>query len=290
MELMFRNLSKSYGDIRALDDFSLKISEGIYGILGPNGAGKSTLMKLISDNTTRSGGEILFDGMDILVLGKSFRGVLGYMPQEQGYYENMSAYAFLSYIARLKGISKRNTKVEIKRLLELVNLSSVAHKKLGCYSGGMKQRVLLAQALLGDPKVLILDEPTAGLDPKERIRIRNFIATLAQNRIIIMATHIVGDIESISNYIILMKNGKLLCSMSYNELINSISGSIWQIVVDLDKAVSVQSRYPVGSMIARDGRMTMRIVATREDAPQGAVCITDEKLTLEDVYLYYLGQ
>ena len=187
MKLELIDLTKQYGNYTALDHANITFTEGIYGILGANGAGKSTMMNLLTDNITRTGGKILFNGTDILDLGKDFRRVLGYMPQQQGFYENMTAQTFLFYMAEIKGVPKKQAAREIDDLLEVTNLSRVRHKKLGGYSGGMKQRVLLAQALLGDPQVVILDEPTAGLDPKERIRIRNFISSLSRNRIILLA-------------------------------------------------------------------------------------------------------
>ena len=208
MELKLIDLTKQYGNFTALDHVNITFTEGIYGILGANGAGKSTMMNLLTDNIPRTEGQILFDGTDILKLGKDFRRVLGYMPQQQGYYEHMTAQTFLYYVADLKAIPKKQAKAEIEKLLEITNLSDVRHKKLGGYSGGMKQRVLLAQALLGDPKVVILDEPTAGLDPKERIR--NFISSLSRGRIILLATHIVSDIESISDQILMMKHGHVV--------------------------------------------------------------------------------
>lgn len=210
MQLELIDLTKRYGDFVALDHLNITFTAGIYGILGANGAGKSTMMNLLTDNISRSNGKILYDGTDILKLGKDFRKILGYMPQQQGFYEHMTAQTFLYYMADLKGIPKRQAAQEIDDLLDATNLSDVRHKKLGGYSGGMKQRVLLAQALLGDPKVVILDEPTAGLDPKERIRIRNFISAMSRNRIILLATHIVSDIESISDQILMMKKGQMV--------------------------------------------------------------------------------
>lgn len=209
MQLELKDLTKKYGGMTALDHISVKFTPGIYGILGANGAGKSTMMNLLTDNISRTGGEILFDGVDILKLGKDFRRVLGYMPQQQGFYEHMTAQTFLYYMAELKAVPKKQAKTEIENLLSITNLANVRHKRVGGFSGGMKQRVLLAQALLGDPKVVILDEPTAGLDPKERIRIRNFISEISNDRIILLATHIVSDIESISDQILMMKNGIL---------------------------------------------------------------------------------
>ncbi len=247
MTLELLDLTKQYGNFTALDHVNITFTEGIYGILGANGAGKSTMMNLITDNIFRTAGKILFDGTDILKLGRDFRQVLGYMPQQQGYYEHMTAQTFLSYMADLKAIPKREAREEIEKLLEITNLSDVRHKKLGGFSGGMKQRVLLAQALLGDPKVVILDEPTAGLDPRERIRIRNFIAELSRERIILLATHIVSDIESISDEVLMMKRGK---------------------VVGLD----------------RPDRLIERVAQeVRESVVPG-------HFSLEDVYLYYLGE
>ncbi len=247
MKLELLNLTKQYGNFTALDHVNITFTEGIYGILGANGAGKSTMMNLLTDNIPRTEGQILFDGTDILKLGKDFRRVLGYMPQQQGYYEHMTAQTFLSYMADLKAIPKKQAKEEIEKLLEITNLSDVRHKKLGGYSGGMKQRVLLAQALLGDPKVVILDEPTAGLDPKERIRIRSFIADLSRERIILLATHIVSDIESISDQILMMKHGRVVGMDRPDRLIENVAQEV------------------------------------RESVVPG-------HFSLEDVYLYYLGE
>lgn len=222
MELAITNLTKRYGNSLALDSFSVTFSPGIYGILGANGAGKSTLMNLISDNIKRDGGTIAFDGMEILEKGKDFRAILGYMPQQQGIYEKMTAVSFVSYLARLKGLKGREMRIQVEQVLKLCNLWSVKNKAVGQFSGGMKQRVLLAQALLGDPKVLILDEPTAGLDPKERVRIRSFIKGLAKDRIVLLATHIVSDIESIADNVLLMKKGKLLKLDTPANLISSL--------------------------------------------------------------------
>ena len=222
MELKLTNVQKRYGKLLALRDFSVTFTPGIYGILGANGAGKTTMMNLITDNIKRNGGSITFDGREILEMGDKFRAVLGYMPQQQGVYEQMTAESFVTYIARLKGLRGSDLAAQVKNVLELTNLADVRHKKIGGFSGGMKQRVLLAQALLGDPKVLILDEPTAGLDPKERVRIRNFIKELAADRIVLLATHIVSDIESIADQVLLMKKGQLLRMAPPEELIAAI--------------------------------------------------------------------
>ena len=244
MELKLTNLTKRYGKLTALRSFSVTFEPGIYGVLGANGAGKTTMMNLITDNIKRDGGSITFDGREILEMGDEFHSILGYMPQQQGVYEQMTTESFVTYIARLKGLKGKALAAGVNGVLELANLNGLRHKKIGQLSGGMKQRVLLAQALLGDPKVLILDEPTAGLDPKERVRIRNFIKELAKDRIVLLATHIVSDIESIADQVLLMKNGKFLRMAPPAELIAAIPAD-WE---------------PVAY-----------------------------RLSLEDVYLYFLG-
>ncbi|HIQ67314.1 MAG TPA: ATP-binding cassette domain-containing protein [Candidatus Faecousia excrementigallinarum] len=222
MELELREVTKKFGDKVALDRFSFTFRTGIYGILGANGAGKSTMMNLITDNLRRDGGSITYDGVEIKKLGADFRRVLGYMTQQQGLYEGMTAESFLVYMARLKEIPRKAVPGEIRRVLEMSNLADVSHKKVGEFSGGMKQRVLLAQALLGDPRVMILDEPTAGLDPKERARLRDHIYRRAQDRIVLLATHIVSDIEAIADCILLMKEGRLLRAGTAAQLIASL--------------------------------------------------------------------
>ena len=211
MKLEIKNLSKTYvkGKPKSLDNLSTEFTSGVYGILGPNGAGKSTLMNIIADNIKADSGEVLYNGENIIKLGKDFRNILGYMPQQQGIYKSFTGRRFLWYMASLKGIPKKEAKERIENVLNLVNLKDHADKKLGAYSGGMKQRILIAQALLNDPEVLLLDEPTAGLDPMERIRIRNFISEIAINKIVIITTHIVSDIQYISKEILLMNKGKL---------------------------------------------------------------------------------
>lgn len=222
MELTIQNISKQYGSKIALKDFSYTFCQGIYGILGANGAGKSTLLGLITDNVKRDGGQILLNGKDILQQGKAFRRLLGFMPQQQGLYEGMTVTGFLAYMARLKEIPGGRIREEIKRVLPLTNMEEAAHKKCYALSGGMRQRLLLAQALLGDPKILILDEPTAGLDPRERGRLRDHIARLAQDRIVLLATHIVSDIEAIADDVLLMREGSLIRNGSPADLIESL--------------------------------------------------------------------
>ncbi len=225
MELRIEHLMKRYGEKVALADFSYTFTPGIYGILGANGAGKSTLMNLITDNVSRDGGSILFDGTEILKLGKAFRAAVGYMPQQQGMYDDFSARAFLRYMAEIKQIPAKQARAQIEQLLEVVNLREVAHKKVGGFSGGMRQRVILAQALLGEPKVLILDEPTAGLDPKARLRLRRYIADLAQDRIVFLTTHIVSDIESIARDVLLMQEGSIVAHGTPEDLMARVGGS-----------------------------------------------------------------
>ena len=224
MELTIQSLTKTYGNKVALREFSYTFTPGIYGILGANGAGKSTLMNLITDNVKRDSGEILWNGTDILKLGREFRREVGYMPQQQGMYPDYSARDFLHYMAAIKELHRTESRTQIEELLAVVNLSEDAHKRLGGFSGGMRQRVLLAQALLGDPKILILDEPTAGLDPKERLRLRQYISDLARNKIVFLTTHIVSDIESIANDVLLMKQGELVAHGAPDALIAAVHG------------------------------------------------------------------
>ena len=293
MELQLEHLSKTYGTVQALKDISYTFKPGIYGILGANGAGKSTMINLITDNVARdkgsAGGSILYDGQDILKLGSRFRGIIGYMPQQQGFYEDFSPKAFLRYMAEIKGIKGKNekgqtVKEQIDELLEVVNLTGVAYKKIGGFSGGMKQRVLLAQALLGDPDILILDEPTAGLDPKERIAIRNYIAELSRNKIILFATHVVSDIECIADYVLLLKKGEIIAMGTPVELIEKMHGKVAEITCTLDEVGKLQEKYHIGNIRQRKNGIALRLVG--DELPDEAV-IVDENIDLEDVYLYY---
>ena len=293
MELQLEHLSKTYGTVQALKDISYTFKPGIYGILGANGAGKSTMINLITDNVARdkgsASGSILYDGQDILKLGSRFRGIIGYMPQQQGFYEDFSPKAFLRYMAEIKGIKGKNekgqtVKEQIDELLEVVNLTGVAYKKIGGFSGGMKQRVLLAQALLGDPDILILDEPTAGLDPKERIAIRNYIAELSRNKIILFATHVVSDIECIADYVLLLKKGEIIAMGTPVELIEKMHGKVAEITCTLDEVGKLQEKYHIGNIRQRKNGIALRLVG--DELPDEAVMV-DENIDLEDVYLYY---
>ena len=292
MELKITDLKKTYGNVKALKGINYTFTPGVYGILGANGAGKSTMINLITDNVSRdsnNGGNILYDGEDILKLGKKFRAIVGYMPQQQGFYEDFSPKAFLKYMAEVKGLKRKNEEgksvaQQIDELLEVVNLTSVAYKKIGGFSGGMKQRVLLAQALLGNPKVLILDEPTAGLDPKERIGIRNYIAELSKDKIILFATHVVSDIECIADKVLLLKSGEIIATGTPVELIESMAGKVGEITCTLDEVGELQKEYKIGNIRQRKNGLALRVVG--DELPQEAVKVGDN-IDLEDVYLYY---
>lgn len=286
MKLELIDLRKSYGDVHALDGISYTFEPGLYGILGANGAGKSTMINLITDNVARDkdGGRILYDGKDILDLGKNFRGLVGYMPQQQGFYDDFTPRTFLDYMGEVKGLKRSEIKLEINKLLEIVNLTSVANKKIGGFSGGMKQRVLLAQALLGNPSILILDEPTAGLDPKERIAIRNYISKLSRNKIILFATHVVSDIECIADEVLLIKKGKLIKHGTPVELIESMQGKVGEITCNIEQASDLQHRYKVGNIRQRKDGLALRIVG--DNLPDMAELVQNN-IDLDDVYLYY---
>lgn len=284
MKLEIRNLTKTYGEVQALKGISLTLENGIYGLLGANGAGKSTLIHLLTDNVKREKGTILWEGTDILTLGKEYRRLLGYMPQQQGYYENFSAEAFLMYMAQLKGLSKKEAKNRVQELLSIVNLQAYQKERVGTFSGGMKQRLLLAQALLNDPKLLILDEPTAGVDPQERIRIRNFISEIAGERIVILATHIVSDVEAIAKEIILLKKGNLIEQGTPYELLEKMRSYVYEIQISQAQLKEIQNRYIVSNLRHTREGLAVKIISERppkEYPMQAAVA------NLEDVYLYY---
>lgn len=289
MVLELRELKKSYGTVRALKGISYTFRQGIYGILGANGAGKSTLLHLITDNVARdaAGGGIYYEGQDILKLGKDFLGRVGYMPQQQGFYEDFTPMAFLRYMASLKGLRGRDARKQIGELLEIVNLTDSANRKIGGFSGGMKQRVLLAQALLGNPEILILDEPTAGLDPKERIGIRNYVAEMSKNKIILLATHIVNDVACIADRVLLLKEGEIAAEGSPKELTASMAGKVGEIVCRPEEVHRLQKEYKVGSIRQREKGTILRLAGDK--LPEGATLVR-EGFDLEDVYLYYFEQ
>ncbi len=282
-KLTIESLNKTYGRVKALNDFSYTFTPGIYGILGANGAGKSTLFGLLTDTLSRQSGEILWDGKDILKSGRRFRKELGYMPQSQGYYPEMSAREFLFYMGELKGIPRREVADEADRVLALVGLKKVANRKLGQYSGGMRQRALLASAMLGSPDLLILDEPTSGVDPRERIRIRSIISALARDRIVLLATHVVTDVECIANQVLLMKKGRLVCSGTPEELIASMDGKVKEKLCTPEEIAMYQKQYGYGSLLQRQDGQVLRLVG--DHLPEHLHMVSD--VGLEEVYLYY---
>ena len=276
MKCVMKGLNKSYGEKRALIDFSCTLTPGIYGLLGPNGAGKSTLMNIISQNLKPDSGTITLEPEGNIL------HTLGYMPQQQALYEDFSARSFLYYMAGLKKI--RSPKAEIEHLLAVVNLNDVAHKRMGSYSGGMKQRVLLAQALLGNPSILLLDEPTAGLDPMERIRIRNFISEFSRDKIVLLATHVVSDIEYIASQVLLLRSGETLGIHPTGEWLDSIQGKVCECVVAEEEIEEYQKQYQISNIFRESGGIHLRIIS--DTPPEQAVPV---KPMLEDVYLYYNG-
>ena len=287
MILEIKNLEKRYGQKRALCGIDLSMHAGIYGILGENGAGKSTLLNILTDNIQRTSGSVLFDGTDIVKLGAQYRKRLGYMPQQQGLYEQFTARAFLLYMASVKGIEKKLAKRQIEDLLAKVNLTQVANRKIGGFSGGMKQRLLLAQALLGEPKIIILDEPTAGLDPKERIRMRNYIAELSSDKIVIFATHIVSDIECIADYVVLLHGGEVIRKDTPIKLIEEVNSHIYEIKCSKEEIDSIRKRFPYGNILQKRDGLIYRIA--QEEKPEGFILASDD-INLEDVYMYHIGR
>lgn len=287
MKLTIRNLTKTYGTTRALSQFTYEFLPGIYGILGANGAGKSTLFGLLTDTLRRESGDILWNDTDILRLGRKYRAQLGYMPQVQGYYPQMTAQEFLCYMGELKGLPRKTLRQEAQRLLEEVDLQDVAHRRLGQFSGGMRQRALLAQAMLGDPHLLILDEPTAGVDPQERIRIRSLIAKAARERIVLLATHIVSDVECISNQVLLLHRGQLLGAGTPEELIASVQDKVAQRVCSPEEIEAYQRQYGFGSLFQRQEGQVLRLVG--DELPPEFEPV-DAGISLEEVYLYYCVQ
>ena len=287
--LEIRNISKTYkkGAVKALDNFNVVLTPGVYGLLGPNGAGKSTLMNIITDNLNADSGDVLYDGENIKKLGKNYRSVLGYMPQQQGLYDDFTLNRFLWYMAALKGLKKKEAKKKISQLLETVNLTDAAHKKLGAFSCGMKQRALIAQALLNEPKILILDEPTAGLDPKERIKIRNFISEIAGDKIVLISTHVVSDIEFIAKEIVLLKGGQLVSHDACNNLTKEIENKVFEMEIEKEKLKYFQDNYRVSNLYHNDDKIVVRLVT---DNPPENHKLSPQSPTLEDLYLYIFEQ
>ena len=283
MQLTLDRLTKQYGSKIALDRINAIFEPGIYGLLGANGAGKTTMMRLICDILKPTSGEVTFNGTNIREMGASHRAVIGYLPQDFGYYPNFTAMNFLLYMASLKGLNARYAKEKSLELLETLNLSEVKDKKIKTFSGGMKQRLGIAQAFLNDPQILILDEPTAGLDPKERVKFRNLISSFAENKIVILSTHIVTDIEYIADEILMIKNGALLKKGAENDIIQEISGKVWECRVSREEADHLEKRYTICNSKAENGTTILRIVS--DSKPCNAAALVSP--CLEDLYLHY---
>lgn len=285
MELSVCNLTKDFGGKHAVDNVSFRLSYGVYGLLGPNGAGKTTLMKMLVDILTPSAGEVCLNGVDIHELGASYREKLGYMPQEIGVYKNFSARKFLKYIAALKGITGKAADEKIEELLDLVGLRDVGRKKLGGFSGGMLRRIGIAQTLLNDPEILILDEPTAGLDPQERIRFRNIISELSENRIVVLSTHIISDMEFIAGEVIIMRNGGVLKVDTVDQLLQEVEGKVWSATVSHSMFHELKGQYTIGNIVQKKDGVEIRIIGDKKpDFPCEPI-----KPILEDVFSYYFG-
>ena len=276
MEIRISHLTKRFGDKTALDDVSLTLDAGVHALLGPNGAGKSTLINILTDSIERDKGEVLYNDYEITSLGAKYRELLGY---------NYTAEEFLKYMAAVKGIAPARAREQIAELLKVVNLWEVRRKKVGGFSGGMKQRVLLAQALLGEPRILILDEPTAGLDPSERINIRNYIATVAQKMIVLFATHVVSDIECIAKDVIMIRDGRICKTGTPMELIDGMQGKVGELPCKLEDLEQLQTKYCVGNVYQRREGLRVRIVG--DELPEEALPVKDS-IDLEDVYMYHV--
>src|ERR1035437_5101704 len=285
MQLEINHLSKFYrGGVTALKDFSLELRPGVLGLLGPNGAGKSTLMNILATVTRPSQGLVRWNGVDIPQQPNALRAVLGYLPQDFGIYPNLNPVEFLEYLAAVKGIAATAARKRINELLDLVNLTESRRRPLGGFSGGMKQRVGIAQALLNDPHLLIVDEPTAGLDPEERVRFRNLLSELSGERIVILSTHIVSDVEATATDIALIARGSLVVNATPEELLRRVEGKVWEWVVPSNELAAARERYLISNTLHRSDGVHARVVSAF--APTGAAPLP---ASLEDAYLYCLS-
>lgn len=290
MKLRVDDIYKNYGNVQALTGVTLEFGAGVYGLLGPNGAGKSTLIQVITGNLQATKGKIFYNGKDIIKEGKSYKKVLGYVPQSQGIYDMFTAKKFLEYMAILKDVDKKKIQIQIEEVLHVVGLTEVMNQKLGEFSGGMKQRILIGQALLGNPEILILDEPTAGLDPKERIKIRNFISKIAENKIVLIATHVVSDIETIAKETILLDKGKIVCQGEPKELCQMLNGMVWECIVQ-SKQYDILNRNVIISNLQENsgGMLSVRFICEREVAEKlmnSGIGIKKVFPNLQEIYLY----
>ena len=284
MELKVTQLTKQYGLKTAVDHLDITLSNGVYGLLGANGAGKTTLMRLLCNIQTPTFGKITLDGKDISVLGERYRNLLGYLPQHFRYYPEFTAWDFLMYVATLKGLSEKQAKNKTSELLEAVDLSKEGHHKIKTFSGGMKQRLGIVQAMLNNPRILILDEPTAGLDPKERVRFRNLISAFSKDRIVILSTHIVSDVEFIAEEIIMMKACRVLHFGRPQEITEEIEGYVWECMVPTRYAEQYSGTLNVSNLRNIENECTVLRVISESKPMENAVQV---KPTLEDLYLFY---
>lgn len=286
MELKLTELTKTFGSVNAVDHVSYTLGRGVYGLLGVNGAGKTTLMRMLTTLVKPTCGAITLDGKDIFELDRSYRNLLGYLPQEFGVYPEFTVQDYLLYIASIKGLRPAAAKERVKALLHQVGLTKARKKKMKALSGGMKRRAGIAQAMLNDPKILILDEPTAGLDPNERIRFRNLISELASDRIVLLSTHIVSDIESIADEILLMKDGKITTSGTAEDLIAAMPEDVWSITVPRETAGNYLKSFKVSNVRSVPGGAQLRVLSALQPSPEAVL----EDATLEDLFLSYFGE
>lgn len=286
MELRIENVSKQYGkNAWGLRDFNLQLTPGVLGLLGPNGAGKSTLMRIIATITRPTHGAVFWNGTDIARQPDALRRVLGYLPQDFGVYPNLSTIEFLTYLSAVKGLDTKQARRRIDELVQLVNLTEAAHRPIGGFSGGMRQRVGIAQALLNDPQVLIVDEPTVGLDPEERARFRNLIADLAEERLVLLSTHIVSDVEATATSIALISKGRLLQHALPEELLQAVEGRVWGWLVSSSELTDIKTRHLVSSTIRRADGVLARIVSDSAPHPSAEPLHAN----LEDAYLHFIN-
>lgn len=286
LELTLNGVTKKYGSKLAVDGISYTLSHGIYGLLGANGAGKTTLLRMVCGILEPSEGRILCNGSGIREMGAEYRRLLGYLPQDFGYYPEFTARRFLLYLAALKALPKEEAKEQVGKLLKLVGLEQEEKRKIKTFSGGMIRRLGIAQALLNDPEILILDEPTSGLDPKERIRFRNIISSLAGNRIVILSTHIVSDVEYIADEILLMKGGQMMLAGKLEPMVARIRGKVWECCVRPEETEKYQAQFSVSNLRNTNEGVRLRIVA--DQCPTGDARPVDPDL--EDLYLYYFRE